>query len=97
MLDDTHIMILSDNGCQVLQLVNKTGRDGKIPLLMRKDTRLSFRVRSDLKKTLEAIAATEGRSVAQVCEAFLKAGSDTYKKEGAEFLQQLLTRPQPRR
>jgi len=63
---------------------------------MRKDTRLSFRVRSDLKKTLEAIAATEGRSVAQVCEAFLKAGSDTYKKEGAGFLLQILTRPQPR-
>jgi uncharacterized protein (DUF1778 family) len=31
---------------------------------MRKDTRLSFRVRSDLKKTLEEIAAAEGRSVA---------------------------------
>jgi hypothetical protein len=50
-------------------------------------------VRSDLKKTLEAIAATEGRSVAQVCEAFLVAGSDKYKKEGAGFLQLILTRP----
>ena len=57
---------------------------------MRKDTRLSFRVRSDLKKTLEAIAADEGRSVAQICEAFLKAGSESYKKEGNKFLQRFL-------
>ena len=60
---------------------------------MRKDTRLSFRVRSDLKKALEAIAATEGRSVAQVCEAFLIAGSDKYRQEGAGFLQHVLNRP----
>ena len=53
---------------------------------MRKDTRLSFRVRSDLKKTLEEIAAAEGRSVAQVCEAFLKIGSENYKKEGNKLL-----------
>ena len=58
--------------------------------VMRKDTRLSFRVRSDLKKTLEAIAAAEGRSVAQVCEAFLKVGSENYKKEGNRSLQQAL-------
>jgi hypothetical protein len=50
-------------------------------------------VRSDLKKTLEAIADTEGRSVAQVCEAFLIAGSDKYRKEGAGFLQHVLNRP----
>jgi hypothetical protein len=50
-------------------------------------------VRSDLKKTLEAIAAAEGRSVAQVCEAFLIAGSDKYKKEGAGLLQHVLNRP----
>ena len=60
--------------------------------LMRKDTRLSFRVRSDLKKTLEAIAAAEGRSVAQVCEAFLKVGSENYKKEGNRILQQALAK-----
>jgi hypothetical protein len=60
---------------------------------MRKDTRLSFRVRSDLKRTLEAIAAAEGRSVAQVCEAFLKVGSENYKKEGNKALQQSLAQP----
>jgi hypothetical protein len=57
---------------------------------MRKDTRLSFRVRSELKKTLESIAASEGRSVAQVCEAFLKAGAEHYKKEGNTILQHAL-------
>jgi hypothetical protein len=60
---------------------------------MRKDMRLSFRVRSDLKKTLETIAATEGRSVAQVCEAFLIAGADRYRKDGTTFLQLVLNRP----
>jgi hypothetical protein len=63
---------------------------------MRKDTRLSFRVRSDIKETLEAIAANEGRSVAQVCEAFLKAGSEGYKKEGTRFLQRFLAERRPR-
>jgi hypothetical protein len=61
-------------------------------ILMRKDTRLSFRVGSDLKKTLEAIAAAEGRSVAQVCEAFLKVGSENYKREGNKILQQALAK-----
>jgi hypothetical protein len=34
---------------------------------------LTFRVRSDLKKELETIAAREGQSVARICEAFLLA------------------------
>jgi hypothetical protein len=59
---------------------------------MQKDTRLSFRVRSELKKALEAIAATEGRSVAQVCEALLTGGLEVYKKGGAKYLQGLLSR-----
>ncbi len=60
---------------------------------MKKDTRLSFRVWSDLKNNLEAIAAREGRSVAQICQAFLKAGSETYKKRGPKYLQRFLSRP----
>ena len=60
---------------------------------MRKDTRLSFRVRSDVKEALEAIAAAEGRSVSQVCEAFLKAASEIYKKEGNKLLQRFLAQP----
>ena len=61
---------------------------------MKKDTQLTFRIRSDLKKELETIAAREGRSVAQVCEAFLKAGSESYKKKGSGFVQRSLAEPQ---
>jgi hypothetical protein len=39
-----------------------------------------------------AIAAREGRSVAQICDAFLKAGSETYKKKGSKYLQRFLSR-----
>jgi hypothetical protein len=63
---------------------------------MKKDTQLTFRIRSDLKKELETIAAREGRSVAQVCEAFLKAGSESYKKKGSGFVQRLLAEDQPK-
>jgi len=59
---------------------------------MRKDARLTFRVGSELKKTMEAIADQEGRSIAQICEAFLKAGSESYKKEGSKFLRRFLER-----
>ena len=63
---------------------------------MTKDARLTFRVRSYLKKNVEAIAAREGRSVAQVCEAFLQAGSESYKKQGTKYLQRYLTQRRPR-
>ena len=59
---------------------------------MAKDTRLSVRVRSELKKAMEAIASKESRSVAQICEAFLEAGSEGYKKEGSKYLQRFLSR-----
>jgi hypothetical protein len=59
---------------------------------MKKDTRLTFRVNSHLKKDVEAIAAREGQSVARICEAFLLAGSDAYKKLGAKFLERMLGR-----
>jgi len=45
-----------------------------------------------LKKDFEAIAAREGRSVAQVCDAFLKASSEIYMKKGPKFLQRFLSR-----
>ncbi len=60
---------------------------------MKKDTRFTLRIRSEMKKELETIAAREGRSVAQVCEAFLKAGSESYKKKGSGFLQRFLAQP----
>jgi hypothetical protein len=57
-----------------------------------KDTRLSFRVRSELKEKLESVAASEGRSVAQICDAFLQAGLIAYGKEGAKYLRRFLAR-----
>jgi len=59
---------------------------------MSKDTRLSFRVQSELKKSLEAIAAKEARSVAQVCEAILEDGADAYRKDGPKYLNRLFSR-----
>jgi len=57
---------------------------------MTKDTRLTFRVNSALKKSLEAVAAREGRSVAQICEAFLKASYENYQKDGTKLVQRFL-------
>jgi hypothetical protein len=37
-------------------------------------------------------AAKESRSVAQICEAFLEAGSEGYKKEGSKYVQRFLSR-----
>lgn len=58
-----------------------------------KDTRLTFRIESDLKKKLESVAAAEGRSVAQICEAFLRGGLAGYQKEGTKYIRRLLSRP----
>jgi len=66
---------------------------GKIRLNMSaKDTRLTFRVHSELKKKLESVAASESRSVAQICEAFLQAGFVAYEKEGARYISHFLAR-----
>jgi hypothetical protein len=43
-----------------------------------------------LKKGLEAIAAREACSVAQVCEVILQSGVTAYHKEGAKYLHRLL-------
>jgi hypothetical protein len=59
---------------------------------MKKDTRLTFRVNSNLKTEVERIAAREDLSVARICEAFLLAGSDQYKKQGSLLLQRLVGR-----
>lgn len=55
---------------------------------------MTFRVRSELKKKLEVVAATEGRSVAQICEAFLQAGLIAYEKEGMKYVRRFLARHQ---
>ena len=59
---------------------------------MKKDTRLTFRVNSDLKRDVESIATREGQSVARICEAFIMAGSDAYKKQGTKSLRRMLGR-----
>jgi predicted transcriptional regulator len=61
---------------------------------MKKDTQVTFRLPAELKARLQEIAAVEGRSVAQVCEAFLRAGSDNYKKQGTKFLNRFIGRGQ---
>jgi hypothetical protein len=57
---------------------------------MKKDAQVTFRIQSDLKRELEAIAASEGRSVGQVCEAFLKASCKNYEKKGSTLLKRFL-------
>jgi predicted HicB family RNase H-like nuclease len=64
---------------------------------MKKDAQLTFRIEADLKRELEAIAASEGRSVAQVCEAFLKASYKNYKKKGTTLLKRFLSQRKPSR
>ena len=57
-----------------------------------KDTRLTLRVHSELKKELEILANKEGRSVAQIIEAFLQAGLSAYKREGTKYIHRFLSR-----
>jgi hypothetical protein len=72
-------------------LLGQTGQKSSLGLVpMKKDTQFTFRMPADLKKGLEHIAAHEGRSLAQICEAFLRAGSESYKQEGAKILQRFL-------
>ena len=59
---------------------------------MKKDTRLTLRVSSHLKREVESIAAHEGVSAARICEAFLVAGSEIYKKQGTKLLQRIFGR-----
>jgi hypothetical protein len=59
---------------------------------MKKDTQFTLRIPSDLKNNLEQIASSEGRSVAQICEVFLKAGVESYRKKGFTFFQSFLSR-----
>jgi hypothetical protein len=59
---------------------------------MPKETALSLRVTKTLKAELEKTALKEGRSVSQVCEALLSGGLESYRKEGSQYLQRLITR-----
>lgn len=55
-----------------------------------KSAALSLRISSKLKQNLERVAASEGRSVAQVCEAFLQAGLMGYEKEDSKYVSRFL-------
>ena len=56
-------------------------------VMKKKDERIGFRVSAEMKRSLLQIADKEDRSLAQVCELFLRAGISTYKKEGPKYLQ----------
>lgn len=62
-----------------------------------KDERIGLRVSRDLKVSLLQIARKEGRSLAQVCELLLKGGMIEYEKDGAAYLQQLVSRPKDKK
>jgi hypothetical protein len=55
-----------------------------------KESRLTFRVSLKLKQELERVAQREARSVAQICEAFLRAGLSAYQKEGSRYVHNAL-------
>jgi len=59
---------------------------------MKKEDRIGVRVSVELKKALIQIARNEDRSLAQVCEIFLRDGAMCYKEDGAKFFQRLLAR-----
>ena len=59
--------------------------------LMKKDAQFTLRIPTGLRRELQDIANHEGRSMAQICEAFLRAGSESYKKQGAKFLRGFFT------
>jgi hypothetical protein len=58
---------------------------------MRKSDQIGLRVPPELKRALLQIAKKEGRSLAQVCEIFLKGGVLLYAKDGSKYLQHLLS------
>jgi hypothetical protein len=59
---------------------------------MKKNAQFTLRITAELKRELQNIADAECRSMAQICEAFLVAGSVGYKKDRGKLLQLFLTR-----
>jgi hypothetical protein len=53
---------------------------------------LAFRINPELKQQIEEIADEEQRSISQICELFLKGAVEDYKKDGPQYIQQLLTK-----
>lgn len=61
-------------------------------MMSAKEERIGFRVSGEVKAALLQIARKEGRSVAQVCELFLRGGIIEYEKDGSTYLHRLLAR-----
>ena len=61
-----------------------------------KDERIGFRVSSELKSALTQIAKKEGRSLAQICELFLKGSIRSYNRQGSKYVRLLLETKQAR-
>jgi hypothetical protein len=55
-----------------------------------KDQQIGFRLPANLKKELHDLARREGRTLSQVCEIFVAAGLQEYRKNGSKYLQRLL-------
>jgi len=53
---------------------------------------LAFRVSPSLKDEIQEIAASEARSISQICELLLVEGVEAYKKDGAKFIQRLVAK-----
>jgi len=61
-----------------------------------KDERIGFRVSSEVKNALAQIAKKEGRSLAQICELFLKGAVRSYNRQGSKYVHLLLESKQAR-
>jgi hypothetical protein len=59
---------------------------------MKKEDRIGVRVSAELKKALAQISKHEDRSLAQVCEIFLRDGVLSYREDGSKFFQRLVAR-----
>jgi hypothetical protein len=57
---------------------------------------LAFRVTPELKRDIERLADEEQRNISQICEMLLFEGVETYKKEGAKFIQRLVAKQKMR-
>ncbi len=57
---------------------------------------LGVRLKPELKKQLEDIAAAEERSVSQISEILLRKGVEGYENEGPKYLQRFLSQRRPK-
>ena len=59
--------------------------------MTKKNEQIGFRISGDVKRSLQQIAKCEGRSLAQICDVFLRSGISAYAKEGSKYVQRFLT------